>query len=97
MNELKKPDPDNPLFLPPVSKEEFEEEFHKFDDEDMNQNDSCWTLHARWGDLVSECCHAHDNISMEIMGHASGEHTLYGCLARALQLGLEIGYRLGSK
>ena len=88
---------DNPIFASPLSTEEFEYELAKFNDEDENKNESEWTLSARWADLIAESDEANSQINMQIMAHACGDNSLHGSLVRMLQLGLEIGYRLGTK
>jgi hypothetical protein len=88
---------DNPIFAPPVSGEEFEHELEQFDHEDQETNQSDWTLSSRWHDLCMNSDEVNDRLCGEIMAHAVNEHSFHTCLARVLCLGLEIGYRLGSK
>jgi len=87
----------SPMFADPVLFDEFESVLEEFYEEDTEANPTDWTLAARWGELLSSSPQAHEQIRMEIMEHANGDHSLHTVCVRMLQLGLEIGYRLGSK
>lgn len=97
MSEEEKPIEENPIFASPVSAEEFESELKKFREEDAESNTSDWTLAARWSDLIEGSEEVDSHIIEQIMAHAYGDSCLHTVAIRMLQLGLEIGYRLGSK
>lgn len=88
---------DSPIFANPVSKEEFESELEKFYAEEELAADTGKTLSSRWVDLALQSEGIDCNVHSAIMDIAMNERSLHDSLYRILVLGLEIGYRLGSK